>query len=291
MAAQPMMTEASVNSDHSSLLLVGISGLSQKSTVARILSLAYPRSVIIEADDFSVLDLTKIPTLPAPLSCPDADSAQAVDYERIVRLLDQIRSTGKPDSQYHRQRLYQEAATSFDERLNSSVRKLDDRGHVERLRHEMEKSIASNHNGDGRLNLPPQVTLVILEGFLLFQKEEILKRLDLGLLLQMSKEAAKAQRLHKWDEGGVKSDYWTTEAYFEASTWANYVKEYSFAFVGNNVEGDLRPRDEQMFDIRMTPELDMPLVDILLWAAQQIGPLIREKALKHKHRCGRCAED
>lgn len=70
-----------------SLLFLGISGCpsSGKSTLAYLITITYPDSILLPADDFT--KDTDVPMLPPPLNCLDSDSKFAVDFNTMYKVL------------------------------------------------------------------------------------------------------------------------------------------------------------------------------------------------------------
>ena len=111
----------------------------------------------------------------------------------------------------------------------------------------------------------------IVEGFLLYQDEQIRRLAEIKLFLRTSKVAAKARRMRRPGYGDPETkDFWRTEAYFEECVWGNYVKESGWMFQDGDVEGPPIEGVEEAEGIRMQPGLDMGVEETFEWAVEEV---------------------
>jgi nicotinamide/nicotinate riboside kinase len=252
------------------LLFLGISGCpsSGKSTLAYLLTLIYPDSILLHADDFSKDE--GVPLLPPPLNCLDSDSVYGVDFNAMYKVLDHIKATGQLHDGY--ESWFQNNIMTIEEGQNR-VRDTDAID-VEDVRKTLEGLLQDTGNASSTSTEQKKLPrLVILEGFLLYHDPEIRKRLDLMLFLRLSKATAKARRLAKpgWGKDAKPNMYWATEPYFEASVWKNYVQEHAWLFINGDVQGDLLQDVAARERIEATPVLDWSLQETAVWAVGLLG--------------------
>ena len=254
-----------------SILFLGVSGCpsSGKSTLAYILALIYPHTILLHGDDFAKPSDEGVPLLPSPLDCPDSDSVSAYDFPRLYTTLDSIKDTGALPPTYSS--WYQTNIQSLPAGEQAATRKI---GPESLGRH---RELLAEHIGITAPELNPTNTslpkLVILDGFLLFQDPAIRSRLDRKLFLRTSKATAKTRRLSKpgWGPDANPDMYWATEAYFDASVWVNYVKENGWLFEGGNVEGGPDFAVAKREDIFMSRQIDWGVQETGRWAVGIVG--------------------
>jgi len=251
-----------------SLLFLGVSGCSGsgKSTLAYILTLVYPDTILLQADDFRRSD--HVPILSPPLNCPDSDSRYAIDFGAIYKVLDQIRSSGNLPNDYRS--WFQENVMTIDEGQTRARDTLGGEASLEHLKALLNDSL-SRVKSSTKLWCPPR--LVILDGFVLYHDREIRRRLDVMLFLRLSKATAKTRRLARpaYVNDVKTGKYWSTAEYFEASVWKNYVREHSWLFVHGDVEGHGQQDVAVKERITLTPELDWSVQTTAEWAVEIVG--------------------
>jgi nicotinamide/nicotinate riboside kinase len=257
------------------LLFLGISGCpsSGKSTLAYLLTLVYPDSILLHADDFSKDE--GVPMLPPPLSCLDSDSIYGVDFNAMYKVLDHIKATGQLEDGYDSWFQNNIMTIAEGQRRVRSTDAID----VEAVRQSLEQLLQDKVDVSSAFAVQrKKPRLVILEGFLLYHDPKIRKRLNLMLFLRLSKATAKARRLAKpgWGKDATPDMYWATEQYFEASVWKNYVQEHAWLFVNGDVEGEPLQQVVARERIEATPVLDWSLQETAEWAVGILGRAIRE---------------
>lgn len=257
------------------LLFLGISGCpsSGKSTLAYLLTLIYPDTILLHADDFPKDE--GVPVLPPPLSCLDSDSIRAVDFNAMYKVLDHVKTTGQLHDGYDSWFQNNIMSIAEGQRRVRSTDAID----IEAVRKSLEQLSQDTVDVSSTFTAQKQKPrLVILEGFLLYHDPEIRKRLDLMLFLRLSKATAKARRLAKpgWGKDATPDMYWATEPYFEASVWKNYVQEHAWLFVNGDVEGKPLQQLLARERIEATPVLDWSLQETAEWAVGFLGRTIRE---------------
>jgi nicotinamide/nicotinate riboside kinase len=197
-------------------VFLGISGCpsSGKSTLAYLLALIYPDSILLHADDFPTD--AGVPMLPPPLNCLDSDSVFGVDFHAMYKVLDHTKAIGKLPDRYGS--WFQNNIMTI-EQGQKRVRDTD-AINIEAVRKSLERLLQETGNTASTSTVQKILPrLVILEGFLVYHDPEIRKRLDMMLFLRLSKATARARRLAKpgWGKDAKPAMYWASEPFFEAS--------------------------------------------------------------------------
>ena len=201
-------------------LLIGLSGPSSsgKTTLARLLrSVFAPNLIILHQDDFYRPEAE----LPIRHGLRDWDCAEAIDVPAFLSALRFIKKYGRPPDDL----VSKEDQNAVGESGVSG-------GEIEEMRIRVGRELEERGLAERRI--------VVVDGFLLFGKSvpEVREMFDLKVMLRTSYEVAKARR-------EVRTGYVTLEGFWEDPpgyvdfiVWPAYVREHSYLFSSEDVEGD-----------------------------------------------------
>lgn len=134
--------------------------------------------------------------------------------------------------------------------LGADALRMVSRDEVEKLREEVSSSCALSPYNAQSESESSKIIIIILEGFLLYHRVDILQRLDCALFLRLSKSEAKRRRMSRPGYGAEAQggEFWKTEEYFEECVWRNYVRVHAGLFEGGGCgegEGDRGERERK----------------------------------------------
>ena len=235
--------------------IIGLSGPSSsgKTTLAYILQRIFPNiTYILHGDDFCK-EFDQIPSFNGYLDC---DGPDAVDFVQMAQVLDHMRShDGIPPGDF--KSWQDDVFPGQEQKALKNVPKIL----IDNLRSEVELS-----------RIDTSMKLVVLDGFLLFHDPEIRRRLDLMLFFRLSHDVTKQRRFSRQGYGSeAKADeFWKTEDYFEKMVWRCYSEQHAFMFRDGEVEGKVDNETCQKAGIKVSPAMNLPVAESLLWAKDQI---------------------
>ncbi|MCJ1286447.1 ribosylnicotinamide kinase [Xylographa opegraphella] len=222
-----------------------------KSTTAHILhTVLHPLLFTLQQDDFNK-PINQLPTQPNGL--PDADALASTDIPRFKSAVLHAQRTGRLPPGF----------TSWQDPAQLAMERALAVGHVSEARRAA-ATAALDAARRGR-------EVALLEGWLLFQDEDIRRMADVKLFLRTSKAAARHRRMTRPGYGDPDTkDFWRTEEYFEECVWGNYVRNSGGWFVGGDVEGE---PDEELCrreGLVMRPGLEMGVEETFEWAVRVV---------------------
>ena len=107
----------------------------------------------------------------------------------------------------------------------------------------------------------------IVEGYLLYQDQEIRGIVDVKLFLRTSQAEGKVRRMRRPGYGDPETkDFWRMEGYYEECVWANYVKENRWMFEGGDVEGRVDETVCTKEGLLVQPGVDQDIEETFEWA-------------------------
>lgn len=198
------------------VLIVGISGVSSsgKTTLARLLRDIWPDSFVLHEDDFYWPDSE----IPIKNGVQDWDCFEAID---VIKLRDTLHYIGDKGT----------IPSEFDSKEDkNSVGESNVEKKVIEFWQMKAKSLMKNK---------PKTIIAVVDGFLLYseQMKEVRSSMNVKLLLKANLQAAKRRREAR--SGYVTLDgFWEDPpGYVDDIVWPNYVKDHSFLFENNDVQG------------------------------------------------------
>ena len=238
------------------VILIGISGPSSagKTTLAHLLSQVFPSIVrILHADDFC----REIEDLPIVNGYPNADGPDGVDFVRMAQVLDYIKANaGKtpPDFQSWQ-------ADVFPGQDEIALKLVSSEVLAELCRRVQASGIDFESS-----------KMVVVDGLMLYNIEEIRRRLDARLFLRLSHETTKHRRMTRQGYGAEAKpgEFWKTEDYFEKMVWWNYKTQHASLFQDQDVEGVPNEATCTAAGIVVQPGLDSDAETTVRWATNAI---------------------
>ncbi|MCJ1391884.1 ribosylnicotinamide kinase [Xylographa bjoerkii] len=240
--------------------IVALSGCASagKSTTMRLLQTVLAPAFTLQQDDFNK-DFAALPVRPNGLL--DADAVDSTDIPRFKSAVLHATRTGEMLPGF----------ASWQDPEQVALERAIAVGRVSDRKRQAAKA-ALDAARRGR-------EVAIIEGWLLYQDEEIRRMADVKLFLRTSKAAAKYRRMTRPGYGDPETkDFWRTEEYFEECVWENYVENSKGWFVGGDVEGE---PDEELCKregLAMRPSLDMSVEETFEWAVEVICEALGARA-------------
>ncbi|RPA97127.1 P-loop containing nucleoside triphosphate hydrolase protein [Choiromyces venosus 120613-1] len=238
-------------------LLIAISGPSNsgKTTLTRHLQNIFtppppPSSPTItipprlHQDDFFHTD-SQIPIAPS-CGLQDWDCPGAIDWTRFVAVLRELKQTGRVP----------EGVQSFEDLVRP-----DDGGVVDALVGGCKERVWRELGGGGGLAL--------VEGFLMFVEERVMRVLDVKIFLRGRGEALRKRREGRNVYATVEGYWQDPPGYWDQIVWPNYLKAHKHLFVNGDVEGELDGEVISSLGIH-SPGIDWSISEILPWAVDLI---------------------
>ncbi|ODV85032.1 hypothetical protein CANARDRAFT_8162 [[Candida] arabinofermentans NRRL YB-2248] len=196
------------------VVIVGVSGASSsgKTTVSKVLHSLFPNSVLIHQDDFYLPD----EDIPFDNTVQDLnwDCVEAINFEQLSKVLTNFKTI--PGFVYSK-------ATKENDDFNKSLSKQTDASIREKISEKL-SSVSTN------------VKFVFLDGFLLYQNEQLAHLFDVKLFFKTDFQTLKQRRDNR--EYVIDNGVWVDPPnYFENLVWKEYYKNHNFLFVdGDNEE-------------------------------------------------------
>ena len=229
-------------------LLIALSGPSSsgKTTLARLLrDVLSPNLIILHQDDFYRPEAELL----VRHGLRDWDCAEAIDLEAFLSTLHFIKEHGKlpPDlNSKEDQNAVGESGVSAND--------------LEFAKSEMSRKW-KDYNLDGRL-------VVVVDGFLLFGKSvpEVREMFDLRILLRTSHDVAKQRREARTGYVTLEGFWEDPPGYVDSIVWPAYIREHSFLFRNNDVEGEVNDQVASAYAISVCPNKGLwSLGEIMQW--------------------------
>lgn len=108
-----------------------------------------------------------------------------------------------------------------------------------------------------------QNDLLIVDGFMLYQSPEIIRLLDLPVLLRGSFSVLKDRREQRSGYVTLEGFWQDPEHYFEDCVWPEYVKSHGKLFQDGNVEGSVKDDVRVVVDRRVDMSLDESFICVI----------------------------
>ncbi|KAI9696303.1 MAG: ribosylnicotinamide kinase [Bogoriella megaspora] len=245
-----------------SVFVLGISGPSSagKTTLARLLARVFAPHVklILHGDDFC-RDIKLIPIING---YPDADGPSGVDFEKLKNTLNFVRSSGG--------KLPESFRGWYDDAFPDQEEKALDMVPPDTLQQLQDHVL--QQLGDAKYSI------VIIEGFLMYHRSDILKTMDSKLFLRLSHEEAKRRRFARPSyEAAKEGEFWKTEDYFEQMVWRNYVEQHADLFEDGDVENKVNTAVSDERGIAVQEEIDVEPRETLRWAVDVVISSLRSR--------------
>lgn len=227
------------------VVLVGLSGCSSsgKTTIAKLTSNLIDKSILIHEDDFFKHD-DKIPIDPK-YNIANWDSPEALDLSLFSNELDHIRETGEIKTELNH---------------NNNVDDLNkfqiDPSSLDQIRQKY-STIDSN------------LKIVIVDGFMLFNDDDIRSKFDIKILIRAPYEQLKKRRAARNGYQTLDSFWVDPPYYFDEFVYKSYSETHSPLFVNNDVEGQLDPVNSSDISDFMNSD-DVPIEKTLEWVCNTI---------------------
>lgn len=226
------------------IVLVGLSGPSSsgKSTSAKAINSLFTNSILVHLDDFYLPD-NEIP-IHTNSGEQNWDCPEAIDFKKFKAHIAALKSGTKHE---------EIKSLEIEPTLNL------DKKEIESLRQKIDKYITDD------------TTLILVDGFMLYHDEELVRLLDVKLFYHASYETLKKRREER-------AGYQTTEGfwvdpphYFETIVWPEFVKGHQYLFENNDVNSELNDyskNDLQISDYKN--ENGSSLFDLINWTVDAI---------------------
>ncbi|EPS96268.1 hypothetical protein FOMPIDRAFT_1062303 [Fomitopsis schrenkii] len=203
------------------VVFVGVGGAtcSGKTTLAKHLRSILPGSVILHQDDFAPPQ-ESVPVHPV-YNVQDWDDAKgAIDWERMVKTLRQVKETGEiPPEHYSHDHLNEQKDVLIDREVSERWKKRF--SHIEKEQEE---------KGD-------RFVWVIVDGFLLYWHPEVVEQLDVRVFLRVPHDVLKKRRHERHGYHTAEGSLWRDPPnYWEQIVWPAYVDAHKAIVEGGDVE-------------------------------------------------------
>ena len=232
-------------SQNQRIILIGLSGCSSsgKTTIAKLTSNLIDKSVLIHEDDFFKHD-DQIPIDPK-YNIANWDSPAALDLSLFNNELDHIRETGQIKTELIH---------------NNNVDNLE--------KFQIDPSILDKLK-QKYSTIDPNLKIVLVDGFMLFNNNDIRSKFDIKILIRAPYEQLKKRRAARSGYQTLDSFWIDPPYYFDEFVYKSYSETHSALFINNDVEGQLNPVNS--FDINdfMNSD-DVPIEKTLEWVCNII---------------------
>ncbi|KAK5781716.1 hypothetical protein RI543_000902 [Arxiozyma heterogenica] len=227
------------------VVLVGLSGCSSsgKTTIAKLTSNLIDRSILIHEDDFFKHD-DQIPINPK-YNIANWDSPEALDLSLFSKELDHIRETGQTKTEL----IHNNNVDDLDKfQINPSI--------LDQIRLKYS-------------NIDSNLRIVIADGFMLFNDDDIRSKFDIKLLIRAPYEQLKKRRAARNGYQTLDSFWVDPPYYFDEFVYKSYSDTHGPLFINNDVEGQLDPiRSSDIKDFMNSD--DVSIDNTLEWVCNQI---------------------
>ena len=238
------------------VLLLGISGPASagKTTLAHLLYTIFSPHVtnIVHGDDFC----KDLKSIPVRSGCIDADGPDGVDFEGMIETLDYIKANGGRVPEKHKSWQYDVYPD-----LEARALRMVPGQILDRLKGEVSKKLQGM-----------RFSIVIVEGFLLYNMPAVRRRLDGKLFVRLDHKEAKHRRMTRplYGAEAKEGEFWKTEDYFEKMVWRNCVEQHADLFEGGNVEGRIHKRVCTERGIAVQEAMNVEVEKTLGWAVDSL---------------------
>ncbi|EJS42016.1 nrk1p [Saccharomyces arboricola H-6] len=235
------------------VILVALSGCSSsgKTTIAKLTAKLFAKATLIHEDDFYKHD-NDVP-VDTKRNIQNWDSPEALDFELFSKELDIIKLTGKISVKLIHNNNVDDPLTKFqiDERVwNDLTAKYN--------------SIDTN-----------KYEVVIVDGFMIFNNNEISKKFDLRILVRAPYEVLKKRRASRKGYQTLDSFWVDPPYYFDEFVYRSYSENHAHLFVNGDVEGLLDPvKAKHIREFRN--DGSTPIETSLEWVCQAILKLCKD---------------
>ncbi|KAK9447894.1 P-loop containing nucleoside triphosphate hydrolase protein [Limtongia smithiae] len=236
------------------VLVVGVSGPSSsgKSTLTRLMRDVLPRAtttpprraLILYEDDFYKPEVD----IPVVDGVQDWDCPEAIDYAGLRAAVAHVRACGTVSAAVEEQ--------SKEDRNELGKPPLETAA---------ARALATRILGDGAGAVLEETLVCLVDGFLLFNDPELVKLLDVKLLLRAPYAKLKQRREARNGYATIEGFWVDPPGYFDDIVWPGYVRAHRDLFVGGDMDGPLAPAAVDA-GIQVPPELDMTMAGLLEWA-------------------------
>ncbi|CEP61821.1 ribosylnicotinamide kinase LALA0_S04e01464g [Lachancea lanzarotensis] len=200
------------------ILLVGISGCSSsgKTTLAKIITNLIPSAVLLHEDDFFKHD-EAIP-FDEKFQVSNWDSPAALDLPLFRKELDHIRETGNISAQLiHNDNHDNNSGVSLNAQTQRKIE---------------EKFDTAFRNSN--------VTVVIVDGFMMYHDAELSKKFDLKVLIRAPYITLKNRRAARSGYKTLESFWVDPPFYFDEFVYKSYRESHAHLFKNGDVEGKIK---------------------------------------------------
>lgn len=231
---------------NSKTFIVGISGCSStgKTTLAKLAAEFIPSAVLVHEDDFYKHD-EDVP-MNEKYGIRDWDSADALDMKLFRKELESIKQTGKVATELiHNNNVDDISKFNFSRDFTEDI------------------SNKMKHIGDN-------VKIVIVDGFMLFNRDDIAEEFDLRLFIRAPYKTLKRRRAARNGYQTLDSFWVDPPYYFDEFVYKSYAENHKHLFKDNDVEGDLtQDASERIFSFNNDD--DVSINESLTWILEQIA--------------------
>ncbi|KAK9454061.1 P-loop containing nucleoside triphosphate hydrolase protein [Dipodascopsis uninucleata] len=225
------------------ILIIGISGPSSsgKSTLARLFTALFPKAFILYEDDFFKPEAE----IPVKDGLEDWDSPEAIDFAALNQVIDYIKET------HH---LPEGFVSKEDQNFTGEPPVT-----VEEAR-EVKRRIFGEQDSNF-----DDTEMCIVDGFMLYNDDQLLSKFDMRILLRGKYEKMKARREARNGYATLEGFWRDPPGYFDTIVWPGYVQSHKHLFNNGDVNGELNELAISN-GINTVSSLDMHMKDILEWA-------------------------
>lgn len=226
-------------------ILVGLSGCSStgKTTLAKLAAEFIPSAVLIHEDDFYKHD-ADVP-MNEKYNIRDWDSVEALDMELFKKELETIKQTGDVATELiHNNNVDDiskfDLSETFKKQLSDQVKTIDDK-----------------------------INIVIVDGFMLFNRQDISNEFDLRLFIRAPYKTLKKRRNARNGYQTLDSFWVDPPYYFDEFVYKSYAENHKHLFIDDDVEGKLTKEASEIIHSLKNDD-DIPIEKALSWVIDQI---------------------
>ncbi|RUS16471.1 P-loop containing nucleoside triphosphate hydrolase protein [Endogone sp. FLAS-F59071] len=225
------------------VVTIGVSGPSSsgKTTLARHLEKILPNAVIVHQDDFFKPE-SDIPIDPTT-KLFNWDCPSALDLPSFVRVLRHVHAEGTLPSSY-------ESKEDRNEPTKNAVAVSEERLTV--FRERVREMLGENGDDDW--------AFVIVDGFMLYYHEDVMRELDARVFVRSSYEVLKRRREARKVYATIEGYWADPPGYFDAIVWPEYLKWNQHLFESADGLGTLHP---DVKDLLILDSSDLSVDDIV----------------------------
>lgn len=246
----------------SKVVFIGIGGAtsSGKTTLAKHLRDCLPDSFIIHQDDFVPPD-DRLPVDPE-YGFQDWDTAAtAIDWDRMVSFLSDLRKTGTPPKEHRSFDSFNKTpSVPVDAEIISGLRKRSE---------EMIQDYTRTHK--------ERLVFMIVDGFLMFWDERIVRDMDVRVFIRVPEDIARARR-------GSRSYYtpegetWTDPPqYWEKIVWPAYINAHKHLFENDDIKAPTLSAKAKDLDLILFESMDAKMGHMVATVIDKTLTAVRTK--------------